>query len=213
MSIQEQVRLGYNIIDEMGLFTNACRDWRILPPAQPTFDKFKLHFKRWDRDRRYTDTMASAGYHGATNQAVQRPNTPISSVASPTDVMDAKIDAIQAQVSALLTALSASKNPPTTFPSTVSLAGVRSPRRTQCILMQQPAIPIAGRMRSAPMSNTTARHVNARRKVISVQLRSPIRWVDRPEFGLRRIAVFLARKEGPPKWLLELRPVDSRQLK
>jgi hypothetical protein len=116
MSVQEQVRLGYNIIDETGLFTNACRDWRILPPAQQTFDEFQLHFKRWDRDRRYTDTTASAGYHGAANQAVQRPTTPISSVASPTDAMDAKIDAIQVQVSALLTALSASKNSPTTSP-------------------------------------------------------------------------------------------------
>eukprot|EP00978_Attheya_sp_CCMP212_P035733 scaffold157315_cov24-Attheya_sp.AAC.1 len=43
----------------------------------------------------YTDTTASAGYHGAANQAVQRPTTPISSVASPTDAMDAKIDTIQ----------------------------------------------------------------------------------------------------------------------
>eukprot|EP00978_Attheya_sp_CCMP212_P042272 scaffold255061_cov58-Attheya_sp.AAC.1 len=34
MSVQEQVRLGYNIIDETGLFTNACRDWRILPPPR-----------------------------------------------------------------------------------------------------------------------------------------------------------------------------------
>jgi hypothetical protein len=122
MSVQEQVRLGYNIIDETGLFTQACRDWRILTPVQQTFDEFKIHFKKWDRDRRYTDTSASAGYHGA-NQAVGCPITPLSSVAPPNDAMDARFDAMQLQIAALVTALSASKPTSAAFPSTVSLAG------------------------------------------------------------------------------------------
>ena len=122
MSVQEQVRLGYNIIDETGLFTQACRDWRILTPVQQTFDAFKIHFKMWDRDRRYTDTTASAGYHGA-NQAEGRPITPLSSVAPPNDAMDARFDAMQLQIAALVTALSASKPTAAVFPSTVSLAG------------------------------------------------------------------------------------------
>jgi len=76
MSIQEQVHLGYNIIDDTGLFTQACRDLHILAPALQTFDEFKNHFKRWDHDRSYTETTASAGYHGA-NQVVPRPITPL----------------------------------------------------------------------------------------------------------------------------------------
>ena len=103
MSEQEQVRIGYNIIAATNLFHDACRDWRgLTQPAQQTFVEFQKHFKRWERDRRLTDTSASAGYHGA-NQVVQHPEPVFP--APPVDATHAAIAALQVQMAALTTAI------------------------------------------------------------------------------------------------------------
>eukprot|EP00978_Attheya_sp_CCMP212_P029636 scaffold105942_cov70-Attheya_sp.AAC.2 len=51
------VRLGYNIINETGLFELGCRDWHNKPAADKTFAQLHVHFKRsWDRDRKLLAT-------------------------------------------------------------------------------------------------------------------------------------------------------------
>lgn len=66
-------RMGYNIILRTGVFTDACRDWRLKNLAQQTFAEFKTHFRRMDQDRLETVTSQSAGYHGAANNVQQHP--------------------------------------------------------------------------------------------------------------------------------------------
>jgi hypothetical protein len=121
-SAQAQVRLGYKLVFQTGLFNEGCRAWRILPPANHTFAVFQTHFKQWDRDRRLLETAASAGYHGAANQVEERPQAPLP---MPTQ---ADLAAIRTQIALLTTAMAAATTAanvvvPTTFPATASLAG------------------------------------------------------------------------------------------
>jgi hypothetical protein len=58
-------RLGYSIIFNTGLFSDACRDWRLKPDADQTFAMLQSHFRRMNMDRLETTTMETAGYHGA----------------------------------------------------------------------------------------------------------------------------------------------------
>ena len=69
------IRLGYNIIQDTGLFEVPCRDWRAKPEADKTLATFILHFRAADQDRRLTTTAQSAGYHGANAAQESRPRT------------------------------------------------------------------------------------------------------------------------------------------
>lgn len=64
------VRIGQTLIFKTGLFPDGCRDWRLKPDADRTWDQFKLHFARHDRDRLETATSASAGYANAVQPAI-----------------------------------------------------------------------------------------------------------------------------------------------
>jgi len=59
------VRNGYTIIEDTGLFTTACHDWRQKATADKTLNAFKTHFRAADKDRRRTTTTGAAGYHSA----------------------------------------------------------------------------------------------------------------------------------------------------
>lgn len=65
-------RMGYNIIFRTGVFSEACRDWRLKSLAAQTFAAFKTHFRRMDQDRLETVTSQSAGFHGAVNLAAHQ---------------------------------------------------------------------------------------------------------------------------------------------
>ena len=62
-------RIGYNIILRTGVFTDACREWRLKTLEHQTFSEFQQHFRRMDQDRLETVTTQSAGYHGSANLA------------------------------------------------------------------------------------------------------------------------------------------------
>lgn len=75
-------RLGYNNILQTGLFTDACREWRLTPEAQQTYAAFKTHFRRMDFDRQEAQTTGSAGYHNAIPTAHSAEELPPSHAAN-----------------------------------------------------------------------------------------------------------------------------------
>jgi hypothetical protein len=56
-------RLGYSILLTTGLFTEACREWRLKDDNAQTFANLKLHFSRMNSDRMEALTSGTAGYH------------------------------------------------------------------------------------------------------------------------------------------------------
>lgn len=77
-------RMGYTNLLNTGLFTEACRDWRLKLPANQTFAELQSHFRRMDFDRIEALTSATAGYQApdpappaahAANAAVTDPST------------------------------------------------------------------------------------------------------------------------------------------
>jgi hypothetical protein len=55
-------RMGYAIINQTGLFPDACREWRLLPDALQTWQPFKQHFARHERDRLELATTYTSGF-------------------------------------------------------------------------------------------------------------------------------------------------------
>jgi hypothetical protein len=56
--------MGYQLVLKTGMFTDGCRDWRMLPDANRTWANFKTHFARQDRDRLELATAATTGFGG-----------------------------------------------------------------------------------------------------------------------------------------------------
>jgi hypothetical protein len=112
-STPQMVRLGYNLIYKTGLFPQVCREWRDKPAADKTFDNLKLHFKKWDKDRKLLATSSSAGYHGANHAS----NVPSS---DSQDTLSQLQQQIQALTSALATASTSAPNnsPPSALQAT-----------------------------------------------------------------------------------------------
>jgi hypothetical protein len=54
----------YNTLHQSGLFPQACRDWRLNLPPNPTWDKFKAYFARAHHDWKEVTppTAADSGY-------------------------------------------------------------------------------------------------------------------------------------------------------
>jgi hypothetical protein len=94
-STPQMVRLGYNLIYKTGLFSQACREWRDKPAADKTFNNLKLHFKKWDKDRKLLATSSSAGYHGANHASSNVPSSD----------SQATLTQLQQQIQALTSAL------------------------------------------------------------------------------------------------------------
>jgi hypothetical protein len=76
------IRTGYKIIEQTGLFTTKCSDWRDKDEADKTMNTFQAHFRKADIDRRLLgSTTEAAGYHGghtanqATGQTARTPAT------------------------------------------------------------------------------------------------------------------------------------------
>ncbi len=67
------VRIGQSLIFKTGLFPDGCREWRLKPDADQTWNEFKTHFARHDRDRLETATTASAGFAGAVQPSEPTP--------------------------------------------------------------------------------------------------------------------------------------------
>jgi hypothetical protein len=65
-------RIGYNQILRTGLFSDACRDWRLRDEVNQTYAEFVTHFKRQDRDRLESSTAGAQGY-GAMTCIVKEP--------------------------------------------------------------------------------------------------------------------------------------------
>jgi hypothetical protein len=66
------IRTGYKIIEQTGLFTRKCTDWRDKDEPNKTMQAFQAHFRKADIDRRLLgSTTETAGYHGGhtANQA------------------------------------------------------------------------------------------------------------------------------------------------
>lgn len=89
-------RLGYSIIFNTGLFTEACREWRLKPDAEQTFAILQTHFRRMDLDRLETTTTGTAGYHGA-NSIIQQPHAPVPPTTEEVSLMMAELHLLRAQ--------------------------------------------------------------------------------------------------------------------
>jgi hypothetical protein len=59
-----------------GVFTEACREWRIKPVADQTFDNIMAHFNNANVERKRTATTTTAGFHQANSAATTTPITP-----------------------------------------------------------------------------------------------------------------------------------------
>jgi hypothetical protein len=60
------VAYAYNTILQIGLFTDACRDWRRRPAAQKTWPTFKADFSLAQQEMRESQTTTQgAGFHSA----------------------------------------------------------------------------------------------------------------------------------------------------
>lgn len=93
-------RLGYSIIFNTGLFSDACRDWRLKPDVDQTFAILQSHFRRMNMDRLETTTTETAGYHGANNAMVPTMQPP--TVLAPTELalMMAELHLLRSQAQA-----------------------------------------------------------------------------------------------------------------
>jgi hypothetical protein len=65
------VRFGYNNIDATTRMELACRDWRMKPEIDKTWDNFKPHFKTAHSDLRLQTTTGSAGYQARANHMAE----------------------------------------------------------------------------------------------------------------------------------------------
>jgi hypothetical protein len=100
----QMVRLDYNIIFKTGLFNTACREWCDTPAADKTFANLKMHFKKWDKDRKLLETSSSAGCHGAHHVPQQQTLL----VATP-DSTTTELAQMHQQIQALASALASSQ--------------------------------------------------------------------------------------------------------
>jgi hypothetical protein len=90
---RQVARIGYNIIMRTGQFTQACREWRLKPPAEQTYAQFKIFFHRMNMDQQQTTTTTMAGFGtanattvvGAANATTVVANVYPSSVATTID--------------------------------------------------------------------------------------------------------------------------------
>ena len=110
------VRIGQNLILKTGLFPDGCRDWRLKPDAERTWDQFKTHFARHDRDRLETVTSSSAGYANAVQPTlVQAPDgAAFAATALPSGP---ELLALLSELATLRKAQSPGSNPPARPPS------------------------------------------------------------------------------------------------
>jgi hypothetical protein len=66
--------MGYQLVLKTGMFTDGCRDWSMMPDANRTWQHFKTHFARQDRDRLELATAANTGF-GGNAFSIQLPPT------------------------------------------------------------------------------------------------------------------------------------------
>jgi hypothetical protein len=70
---------AYQNIENTGVFTDACREWRLTPTLLQTWPAFEEKFRLADTDNARTRTSRSAGYHHANAAAA-----PVSIAPTPT---------------------------------------------------------------------------------------------------------------------------------
>jgi hypothetical protein len=113
-------RTGFKIIQNTGLFTQGCREWRMRPEEEKTFANFRTFFDRQEIERRMAVTAESAGFHGAANSATAPPPSLLSEVAqlmvSMNERMDARMDKMHEQFMAVVTAAKSTAAPTATKP-------------------------------------------------------------------------------------------------
>jgi hypothetical protein len=114
-------RMGHTIILKTGLFSDGCREWRLMPEAQQTWPTFKRHFTRMERDRLETATTSTAGYsstaYAVINAQPPNDNPPTASANAATGVPTAADFALMMAELTRLRA-NASKAPPITTAAT-----------------------------------------------------------------------------------------------
>lgn len=65
------VRSALINLENSGLFSDAIRDWRKLPPVDWTLPQLQTHFNLADTERKRLLTTQTAGYHGHAHAAVR----------------------------------------------------------------------------------------------------------------------------------------------
>jgi hypothetical protein len=69
-----RVNVAYTLLFNTGLFPDACRAWQVLPAAQKTWTKFKIHFAAAHREFHLTNhTAHQSGFHSANMMIEHHP--------------------------------------------------------------------------------------------------------------------------------------------
>jgi hypothetical protein len=70
---RQLMRIGYNLIQQTGLFETSCREWRNKPTADKTYATFQIFFTKEDADRKVNSpTSAGAGYANSVQDIVHQ---------------------------------------------------------------------------------------------------------------------------------------------
>jgi hypothetical protein len=122
ISDTQVARMGYTIILNTGLFTEACREWRLKPDAAQTYAELKTHFRRMNVDRVAALTTATAGYHGSlpndhtANSVLPGPD-PHSANAARTDPSTELLTSLIEEIRLLRQAAPPARHPPRAAPA------------------------------------------------------------------------------------------------
>jgi hypothetical protein len=91
------LRRTLQVLDNTGLYTQGCRDWRKRPIAEHTMENFITHFNEEDVERRRQLTAQQAGFHGAnhtTTAATPQANNTRSNNTSPSNTSEVHCEGI-----------------------------------------------------------------------------------------------------------------------
>jgi hypothetical protein len=88
---------------------------RDKPADDKTFENLKLHFKKWDKDRKLLATSSSAGYHGANHAS-----------STPSSDSQNTLTQLQLQIQDLTSALTTTSTPSNSLPSALQATSATS---------------------------------------------------------------------------------------